>query len=436
MPCGIRIFNAGKEVNFPMRNLKDSLAYIKTLLKWIFVSLIVGLIGGSVGSVFHIAIDFVTEYRTEHDWVLYLLPAGGLVLAALYGLCKRFGKLDTNRVLDAVKTEEKVPFVMAPLIFISTVVTHFVGGSAGREGAALQLGGSIGYNTGKALRLDKKDLHIAVMTGMSAVFAALFGTPLTAAVFALEVVSVGVSYYAALVPCVFAAIVGSRLALSFGLHPVHFAGVLIPEISWISVGQVIVLAVLCALVSILFCVSIKKCEHITEKLLPNRYVRGLVGGALILLVSLFINLLTGSFDYNGAGMDVITRAIMEGSARPEAFILKILLTAMTISVGFKGGEIVPAFFIGSTFGCVVGSLLGLDAGFAAAIGFTSLFCGAVNCPLASTILALEVFGREGILLFALACSISFMMSGRFSLYKSQKIVYSKIEDRYINADTM
>lgn len=413
------------------QKISSPLKYIKAFIKWIILSLCVGLVGGAIGSVFHITIDIVTEYRMEHNWVILLLPLGGVLIAFLYKICRKFGKIDTNRVFGAVKTEDKVPVIMAPLIFVSTVITHFMGGSAGREGAALQLGGSIGYNIGKLFRLNKKDLHIIVMTGMSAVFAALFGTPLTAAVFALEVVSVGIKYYAGLVPCVMAALVASQLALLFGLHPVHFDGVTIAAINPVTVAQVVILAVMCALVSILFCVSIKKCEHLMEKFLPNNYIRAAVGGALIVIFTLVLR----TTEYNGAGMDVITRAI-GGEARPEAFLIKILFTIITISAGFKGGEIVPAFFIGSTFGCVCGGFLGLDPGFGAAIGFVTVFCGAVNSPIASAILAIEVFGSEGLMLFALACSVSFMMSGRYSLYVNQKIVYSKIEGLYVNDSTI
>ncbi|MBE7027667.1 MAG: chloride channel protein [Ruminococcaceae bacterium] len=411
-------------------DLKASLEYVKAFLKWVFIALIVGIAGGVVGSVFHIAIDIVTEYRTENTWVIYLFPLGGLLLAYLYRSLKRFGALDTNRILKAVKTESDVPFVIAPLIFVSTVITHLLGGSAGREGAALQLGGSIGYNTGKILRLNKKDLHIVVMTGMSAVFAALFGTPLTAAIFALEVVSVGIKYYSGLVPCVIASIVSSRLALLFGLHPVRFELAQISPFSSAMFVKVMILALLCALVSILFCVAIKKCEHYMDKLIPNSFLRGAIGGVLIIGLTLF----SGGYDYNGAGMDIIGDA-MSGSARPEAFMIKIIFTAITISAGFKGGEIVPAFFVGSTFGCAAGSLLGLDTGFSAAIGFAAVFCGAVNCPIASIILALEVFGADNILMFALASGISYMMSGRFSLYEEQRIIYSKIEDRFTDEET-
>lgn len=410
-------------MNIIKENVYSAFLYIKALLKWVVISLCVGAVSGVIGSVFHLAIDYVTEYRTHNNWIILLLPIGGLIIAFLYGISKKFGKIDTNRVFDAVKTENKVPIIMAPLIFISTIITHLLGGSAGREGAALQLGGSIGYNVGKIFRLNKKDLHIIVMSGMSAVFAALFGTPLTAAVFSLEVVSVGIKCYAGLVPCVFSAIVASRIALLFGLHPVHFDNVIPASITAVSLGQVILLAALCAVISILFCAAIKKFEHFGKKFIPNSYLRALAGGALIVILTLLLR----TTDYNGAGMDIIAEAI-GGKAFPLAFLIKILFTAITISAGFKGGEIVPAFFVGATFGCVCGAALGLDAGFGAAIGFITVFCGAVNSPLASVMLSLEVFGSSGILLFALACSVSYMMSGRFSLYENQTNLYSKIED--------
>lgn len=400
------------------------------LLKWIVLSVLVGALGGAVGSVFHMCIDRVTELRTAHSWLLYFLPIGGAVIAVLYKLCKKWGKMDTDRVLEAVATEEKVPLVMAPLIFISTVITHFLGGSAGREGAALQLGGSIGYKVGRIFRLDKSDMHVIVISGMSAVFAALFGTPLTAAVFAIEVVSVGALYYTALVPSMLSALAGYWVAHLFGLHPVHFDGIPIPAFSPEMLAKTVALAVLCAVCSILFCYVIKKTHHLADKFVRSSILRGFIGGAVIVLLSLII----GSQDYNGAGMGII-EAALGGKARPEAFLLKILFTAITIAVGFKGGEIVPAFFVGSTFGCVVAPMLGIEPAFGAAIGFVALFCGAVNCPLASTMLALEVFGAEGILLFAMAAAVSYMMSGCFGLYSRQKIVYGKTEARYLDVYT-
>ncbi len=407
--------------------LLNLLDYLKAFAKWAMIAIAVGFIGGVVGSVFHLAIDAVTELRGEQGWLIYLLPVGGLAIAGLYHLCRKAGRVDTNRVLRAARSDEKVPFVMAPLIFISTLITHLLGGSAGREGAALQLGGSIGYHLGRVFRLNKNDLHIIVMSGMSAVFAALFGTPLTAMFFSIEVTDVGKMAYAGLFPSVLSAMVASKIALWFGLHPTRFVLQNIPEWTIAVAGKTAVLALLCAGVAILFCVAIKFLEHGAEKRVPNRYLRALLGGAVIVCLTLLV----GTTDYNGAGMDVITKAV-SGVARPEAFLLKILFTAVTIAAGFKGGEIVPTFFIGSTFGCVAGAMLGLDAGFAAAIGFVALFCAVVNCPVASVVLAAEVFGGQGLLLFALACSISYLMSGYFGLYESQHFDSSKLKAEVID----
>ena len=408
------------------QNSKRILDYIFTFVKWLVIASVVGIGGGLLGSAFHLSVDYVTELRYEHGWLLFLLPVGGVVICAMYHLFRAKGSIDTNRVLDSVRGGEKVPLVMVPLIFVSTVITHMLGGSAGREGAALQLGGGIGYNFGKLLRLKENDLHIIVMAGMSSVFAALFGTPLTAAVFSLEVVNVGVFHYAGMLPCIIASVIAYSVASALGIAPVRFAGVAFDAFTVPSAFRVIALAVLCALVSILFCVAIKKCEHTMEKLLPNSYVRTIVGATLIVALTLIL----GTTDYNGAGMNIITDAI-GGNAKPEAFLLKIIFTAITISALFKGGEIVHAFFVGSTFGCVAGALLGLEASFGAAIGFVALFCGVVNCPLASLLLALEVFGGEAMVYFAIVCAVSYMMSGYFGLYKSQKFVYSKLHDNYM-----
>ena len=410
--------------------IKSTLNYIKTLVKWSIVAIVVGIVCGLVGSAFHLSVDYVTHLREEYRWIILLLPLGGVAIVAIYKLCRFEVNMGTNRVIESVRSDKKVPTRMAPLIFASTVITHLFGGSAGREGAALQLGERIGYRFGKIFRLGEKDMHLVVLLGMSAVFAALFGTPLTATVFVLEVISVGIIYYAGLVPCIISSVVAYNVSLFFGITPVRFLTVAMQPATASVMLKTVVLAILCALVSILFCTAIKKCEHYSEKLLHNNYVRALVGGGIIVLLTVVLR----TTDYNGAGMDVITNAI-NGQARPEAFILKIIFTAITIAAGFKGGEIVPTFFIGSTFGCVAGSLLGLNPGFGAAIGFVALFCGVVNCPLASIMLALEIFGADSILVFALACGVSYMMSGYYGLYGSQKIVYSKLEAKYINIST-
>lgn len=411
--------------------IKDRVKYcfgnLKILLKWLVIALIVGALGGVVGSFFHISVDLATELREHNKFIILFLPLGGIFIAFLYRICKRWGSIDTNRVIEAVNGNGKVPFVMAPLIFVSTVITHLFGGSAGREGAALQLGGSIAYRVGRVFKLSKDDLHIIVMSGMSAVFAALFGTPITAMFFSLEVTSVGIMHYASMVPCIIASSCAYFVALIFKIPPVKFDNIALEVFTPQTVGKVIILAILCAIVGVVFCVSIKKCEHYIKKLLPNNYLRAIAGGLIIVILTFALR----TTDYNGAGMDVISRAL-SGDAKYEAFILKIIFTAITISAGFKGGEIVPTFFIGSTFGCIMGNVLGLDPSFASAIGFVTLFCSVVNCPVASFVLAVEVFGTQSILLFAIAVSISYMMSGYRGLYKSQRFMYSKTEMKQID----
>jgi len=426
MPFGIRILIDG-DFYYMKDKLFSSFEYVKTFIKWMVVSVLIGVVGGSVGSLFHKCIDLATETRVAHSRLLFLLPFGGIVICALYSLTKT--RVDTNRVIESVRGDQNVPWYMAPLIFVSTVITHLLGGSAGREGAALQLGGSIGYNLGKLLRLKEGDLHIIVMAGMSAVFAALFGTPLTAMFFALEVTSVGIMYYAGLLPCAIAALTAASIAAFFGLSPVRFDFVSFPELSVGFAVKTVILAILCALVCIVFCTALQKCEHYSEKLVKNKYLRTLVGSLIIVVLTLAL----GTRDYNGAGMDVIARALA-GDARIWDFAVKIIFTAITIASGFKGGEIVPAFFIGSTFGCVMASVLGVPAGCGAAIGFVALFCGVVNCPVASVLLALEVFGVANVPVFAIVCGVTYMMSGYCGLYKSQKIMYSKLEAKYVNTN--
>lgn len=404
---------------------KNSLHYIKVLLKWVLISMIVGIIGGVLGSIFHECIAYVTNLRSENNWIIYLIPIGGLVIVTLYSLVHK--KVDTNLVIESIQTEKDVPWYMAPLIFIGTVITHLFGGSAGREGAALQLGGSIGYNLGKLFKLNKNDTHVIIMAGMSAVFAAMFGTPITASFFALEVTSVGIMYYAALLPCVIASICAKEISLMFGITPVSFIIENVPGFNFFMITKIAFLAILCALVCILFCYSMKCCEKLSEKYIKNNYLRVFIGGVIIVLLTLLV----GNNDYNGAGMNIVSDAI-SGNAKPEAFILKILFTVITLSAGFKGGEIVPSFFIGSTFGCVIGSYLGIPPGFAAGIGLVALFCGLVNCPVTSLLLAVELFGVTGIEYFVLACALSYMMSGYCGLYKSQKIIYSKLDTNILN----
>lgn len=397
-----------------------------TFFKWLLIAFITGAVGGAVGSMFHVSVQWASQLRGLYPWLLWGLPVGGLLIAAMYRI-SRMQNENTNAIIDSIHFGDDVPLLLVPCIYFATVMTHLFGGSAGREGAALQIGGSLGCYIGRVAHLDAKDMRIATLCGMSAVFSALFGTPLTATVFALEVISVGVFYYSALVPCTVAAVTAYGVAHVCGIAPTRFA-VAAAVLEPMMLLRVAGLAILCSIMSILFCITMHGTEHALVRRIPNDYLRIALGGAVIV----GLTFLVGSTDYNGAGMEIITAAIEQGRAAPEAFFLKLLFTAITIGCGFKGGEVVPTFFIGATLGCVAGPLLGIPAGFAAALGLVCVFCGAVNCPLASIILSIELFGAGSLIYFALACGVAYMLSGYFGLYSSQKILYSKLRAEFID----
>ena len=403
--------------------------YGTTLLKWLVFSLAVGITVGLAGALFHMAIDRATGLREAHGWILFFLPLAGLLIVWAYHVTGMSDDKGTEYIIGAVREGRILRIRTAPLIFLSTVLTHLTGGSAGREGAALQLGGSMSNFIGRLLHLDKNDDRIITMCGMAAGFSALFGTPLAAAIMSMEVVSVGVMYYSAIVPCVLSALIAQEVALYLGVAPTAFTVTGVPELEPLVLVQLLGLGVLCALVAILFCGVMHLAPKLYDKITQNPYLRVVIGGGAVVLLSLLL----GS-DYNGAGVGVIQNAL-QGTARPEAFVLKVILTALTLAAGFKGGEIVPAFFCGATFGCFYGALLGLPASFAAAVGLVSVFCGVTNCPLTAILLAYELYGGQGLPLYALTIAVSYMLSGYSGLYHAQKIVYSKLRPEFINRET-
>ncbi|MBR1731160.1 MAG: chloride channel protein [Ruminococcus sp.] len=401
--------------------------YAVSFIKWILFAAVTGAIGGGIGAAFRYSINYVTDLRSENTWLCYLLPLGGIVIAFLYRVTKLSGHADTNLIINSVRTDGKLPILLAPVIFISSVVTHLFGGSAGREGAALQLGGTIGSFLGRIFRFGEKDMHMAIMCGMSGLFSALFGTPLTAAIFAMEVISVGIMYYSSFVPCMVSALAAYWITKLLGLEPTSFVIKSIPQLNITSVLLVAVIGVGCALVSILFCLALKWTHKLAAKYFKNEYLRVIVGGCAIVILTLLIGT-----RYSGTGTDIITQALDGKDVLPYDFILKIIFTAITIGFGYKGGEIIPTFFIGATLGSLIGSLIGLPASFSAAVGLIALFCAVVNCPIASIILSVEMFGSQGLVMFAAAICISFMLSGYYGLYTGQKIIYSKRRTRFIN----
>ena len=399
-----------------------------TFVKWLLYSCLIGVVVGLVAVAFHLGIDLAAELRGEHPNIIWLLPLGGMAIVLLYRVCGMEKDRGTNLVLVAVRDAERLKLRTAPLIFLSTILTHLVGGSAGREGAALQLGASLSAYAGRKLGLDELDGRIVVMCGMAAAFSALFGTPLTAAVFAMEVVTVGRMYYAAMVPCLLSSYTAALEAHGFGLHaihgyPVHDA----LELELTPILQTAALGVLCALLSILFCKVMHAAPKLYARYLPDPLARAAAGGALVLALTLAI----GSQTYNGAG-DGVIRQLLAGDTIPEAFLLKILFTALTLGAGFRGGEIVPVLFTGCAFGTWAGPLLGLPHGFSGALGMAAVFCGATNCPLSSILLAFELFGGQGLPLYALCCGVAYMLSGYHGLYSEQKIIYSKFRPEWID----
>lgn len=415
---------------FLKNKIKHNLQRLKIALKWIIFSIFSGILVGGVGTAFFYCMDFVTSKRMSHPWLIFLLPLGGIIIVWLYKFLRDENDTGTNLVLSAIHSNKEIPLRMAPLIFISTLITHLFGGSAGREGAALQLGGSIGNSLGKLFRFNDKDKHVMIMCGMSAAFSSLFGTPMAAAIFSMEVVTVGIMHYSALLPCVISSLVAHGIAGYFGASEKFFDISNIPPLNVISSIKISFLAILCALVSIAFCIMLHKSEALYKKFLKNTYIRIIVGGCIIILLTLLV----GDQTYNGAGMNVISKCI-DGTVRPEAFFLKMLFTAITLGAGFKGGEIVPSFFIGAAFGCLFGNIFGFYPTLCTAIGMTSVFCGVTNCPITSLLISFELFGYDGMPFFLLAIAFSYVLSGYYGLYKSQKIMYSKYRTNYINKTT-
>lgn len=407
--------------------LGEMRATLKALGFWLVMAGIVGVVCGVVGGLFHMAIDEANALREALPWLLYLMPVAGLVIVRLYQIGGMENDSGTNQIIASVRSGTRPPLKLAVLIFVSSALTHLTGGSAGREGAALQIGGSLASAVGRLFHLSERGMNVMVMCGMSGLFSALFGTPLTAAVFSMEVVSVGILHYSALFPGLLSAFVANGITRIMGIEPECYTLLGAPAPDWLPMLRVGGLAIVCALLSIVFCVVMHQSARLYQKLFANRYARAAVGGVLVILLTLLV----GSRDYNGAGGQIIAAA-MVGQAVPWAFALKMIFTALTLGAGYRGGEIVPTFFVGATFGCVAAPLFGLEPAFGAAIGMVSMFCGVVNCPLASMLLSVELFGSDAILFFAMSCALSYLLSGKFSLYSSQKIVYSKLEPRFID----
>ena len=338
-----------KEMREAWKNLYGS------LFKWIVLSGVIGSLIGLIASGFSYAIVWATSFRQANPMIILGLPLGGLLIVWLYKITGQEKNSGTNLVLTVVRSdEEEVPGWVTPLILISTAITHLFGGSSGREGAALQFGASVGNVCAKYLHLNESDKKIIILASMSAAFSALFGTPMAAVVFPMEVISVGVMYYAALVPCVFSAFAAQGISLLLKVRTVTppYLVESVPNFYSVDSIKAIILAIACALVGALFCIVLHNGEHYLKKWFPNPYVRVVAGAAGVII--LYFALRTDA--YLGLGTGVIQASFKE-TAGPQMFLLKMLFTALTLCAGFKGGEIVPSLFIGATLGSFMSTIL-------------------------------------------------------------------------------
>lgn len=393
---------------------RGSLRFVN-VIKWVLIGALTGGLCGLLGAAFDFTVNQALLLRGVHPWIIYFAPLGGLAVTAIYTLLKVRGQ-DTNTIITAVHSSSGVSIRLFPSIYLGTAITHLVGGSAGREGAALQMGGSLGSFVGRLFRLKKEDLSIAVLAGMAGYFSAIFGTPVAAAIFVITIIRIGVSIFDALVPCISSALAAYGVARLLGVEGTRFT-VSAPGFDWLLLLKIAALATLATVVAVIFYKTIHAAGRFFSRILPNLWIRAAVGGCCIIAFALVY----GSQRYSGTGMSIITEAVEGGQAFWWDWILKIVLTAITLGMGFKGGEVVPSFFVGATFGCFMGGVLGMDPGFAAAVGLVCVFCAATNSPLASIILAMELFGAEGLPYYALACALSFILSGNSSLYSAQRV---------------
>ncbi len=419
--------DAAEYIRYVMSNLKQA-------LKWSVFGILCGLVVGTVASLFAILIQKATGFRLTHPQIIFLLPLAGLLIVYLYhkGGSKAAG--GTNLVLNNIRENKDVPKRLAPLIFSSTVITHLFGGSAGREGAALQLGSSMGSALGRLLHFNDEEMRRVVICGMSAAFSALFGTPLAACILPMEISTVGIIYYSALVPCAFSSLTAHYVAVAFGLTEGRMTSSLIfPAVGPKTILLSVLFAMLCSVIAVLFCTAMHKTEHLFSKYIQNEYVRIVISGCLIIILTLLV----GEQTYNGTGSAVLAKALTpEGAGLIWcACLLKILFTAITLSGGFKGGEIVPTLFIGATLGNTFAYATGGTPNMYAALGMGAVFCGVTNCPISSLIISFELFGFEGTAYFLIVIAITYLLSGNYGIYHGQTIRYNKFEPGKVNRRT-
>lgn len=408
------------------------------LVRWTLLIVPMAALVGTVCAGFLWSLDAVTRLRFAAPWLLYLLPLGGFAIGLLYHLVGRSVEGGNNLIVEQIhQPGGGVPLRMAPLVLLGTVTTHLFGGSAGREGTAVQLGGSVASGVGRAIGLDHDATRILLMAGIAAGFGAVFGTPIAGAVFALEVVAIGRVEYHALVPCLAAALIADSTCLAWGIHHAVY-----PVATTVAVDAALVLkagvaGIAFGLVGLAFAESNHALGGALKRIVPYGPLRPAIGGvAVIALVGL-----VGSRDYLGLGTLAATPGgltiahFFTPDPHPWSWALKFLFTVVTLSAGFKGGEVTPLFFIGAALGHALAPLLGVPTDVFAAIGFVAVFAGAANTPLACTLMGIELFGAPYAVPIAVGCFVAYLCSGHNGIYLSQRIAVPKRRATGLTAET-
>ncbi len=400
-------------------------------VKWLAVLIPMAAAIGSASAFFLWSLDALTRVRFANPWLLWLLPLGGFAVGWLY---QHYGKNSSggnNLLIDEIhQPGAGVPRRMAPLVLLGTLVTHLFGGSAGREGTALQMGGGIAAAFARVLKLDAASVRLLLMAGVAAGFGSVFGTPIAGAVFALEVLVIGRMQYDALIPCFIASLVADWTCGAWGVGHMHYH-VAVAAASRIDLwlfGKVVLAAIAFGLAGALFSFCSRKLADLFKRFIPRPELRPVAGGLLV--IGLFF--LSGTPDYLGLGVlgdrpDAITLpAVFSSMDIPvSAWIWKLAFTVVTLAAGFKGGEVTPLFFIGAALGNTLAIALGAPVDLFAALGFVAIFAGATNTPLASTLLGMELFGAGNGLYLATACIVAYRFSGHTGIYASQRLAVPK-----------
>ncbi|OBZ17344.1 voltage-gated chloride channel family protein [Bacillus sp. FJAT-26390] len=392
------------------------LTIIKFALKWLLIAGTVGVLSGSASAFFLTSLDWVTETRMDHPWLLWLLPAGGALVSYLYMKFGNESGRGNNLIIEQIHSGDgAIPLRMAPLVLFGTLTTHLLGGSAGREGTAVQMGGSLSEWVGQRFKLDRLDRKIILMCGISSGFGAVFGTPLAGTLFGLEVLTIGLISYEALLPCFIASYVGHLTAAAWGIKHLHYSIGAVPPLDWLLLVKVVAASVLFGLAALLFTQLTRRLKQLFSKWFSHPVLKSVIGGFIIIALVYAL----GTRHYLGLGIPLIQQSFHE-AVSPLVFLLKTIFTAITLGTGFQGGEVTPLFVIGATLGSALAGLLATPVPLLAAIGFVSVFSGAAKTPIACFIMGIELFGGDGAIYLFIGCVIAFSCSGRIGIYEAQK----------------